>query len=322
MNDSGYYLELSDGSGKLLVSQVQGNSGKFIVRLIRIRADSKKEPTVITKSLWQIVKAVPGTWLTTVAKYGLNWPDKDLHRVYFNEYVQACEPGSDDTKADYHFFDFEEGGKWEDGINNSPKTAKARDHQVEIDSYWGFKLAEIVVYQKPELDDDEILQRRKKLMDSLLLKALAMDDKNQLLNELNKLEQDVENIDNLIRHEEQKLAEHCKILEQLKETVKKYSRDPDVALAGERLYQLQEETIKGNINSKGRLGSLVKQEIKYLKFRCAEYDLIHDSDQQVEKIQKGTSEENQWEKMLPLLPLKKPEDKIKLFSPKPGIGPS
>jgi len=313
------YLELSDGSGKIVASQLQGNSGKFIVRLMRTRADNKIDPTVITKTSWQIVKAVPGTWLTVVAKYGLNWPDKYLHRVYFNEYVQACEPGSDDTKAEYNFFDFEEGGKWEDGINNPPKEAKARDRQVEIDSYWGFKLEEIVIFQKPELGEDELLQRRKKMIDLMFEEALALDDKKQLLNELNQLEQAMKKIANSILNEEQKMAEFYKLLEQLKEKVNKHAVGPDVADAIEGWFRFAEKSLRQSIDTKGSMEGRIDKEIKYLKFRCAEYDLIHDKDQEVERIQKGTPEENQWEKMLPLLPLKKPEDKKELFAPRPSI---
>jgi hypothetical protein len=309
----------SHGTGTLAASQLQGNSGKFIVQLIRSRTDNKKEPTIITESLWQIVKAVPGTWLTAVAKYGLKWPDKHLHRVYFNEYVQACEPGSDDTKAEYNFFDFEEGGKWEDGISKSPKEAKARDKQVEVDSYWGFKIKEIVVYQKPGMDDDEILKKRKKMLDVLFEKALALNDKKELLDKLKKLEQNLKAIMNSKMSEEQKLAEFDKLLAELKENVSKHAVDKDVADAIESWYRSAQKLLDESVKIKDRMGKRVAKEIKYLKFRSAEYDLMHDKDQQVKKVQKGTPEEDQWKKMLPLLPLKKPAEKKKLFTPRPSI---
>ena len=309
----------SHGTGALAASQLQGNSGKFIVQLSRTRADNETDPTIITESLWQIVKAVQGTWLTAVAKYGLKWPDKYLHRVYFNEYVQACEPGSDDTKAEYNFFDFEEGGKWEDGINKPPKEARARDKQVEPDSYWGFKIMEIVVYQKPGMDDDELLKKRKKMMDFLFEKALALNDKKELLDKLQKLEQNAKAIENSKMSEEQKLEEFNKLLDELKENVGKHSVDKEVADAIEGWFRYAQRSLKKSVKIKGRMGKRVDKEIKYLKFRSAEYDLIHEKDQEVKKIQKGTPEEDQWKKMLPLLPLKKPEEKKKLFIPQPSI---
>jgi hypothetical protein len=67
------------------------------------------------------------------------------------------------------------------------------------------------------------------------------------------------------------------------------------------------------------MGDRIKKELEYLKFRCAEYDMIREGEQEVEEIQKGTDKEDQWKKMLPLLPLKKPEEKKQLYKPKPKI---
>ena len=318
MGGGGLNPTLTRGTGKIAASQLQGNSGKLIVILERTRADSMIDPTIITKSLWQIVKAVTGTWLTAVAKYGLKWPDKYLHRVYSNEYVQACEPKGDDTKPNYNFFNFEEGGKWEDGVFNPPKKIGLRDLQVDTDTYWGFKIKEVVVYQKPELGDNELLKRRKKMIDVLFEEAMALDDKKQLLDKLNKLEQTAKQIGKSKLNEEKKLKEFEKVLEQLKEKVDKNAVDKDAAISIEGWFQFVLKSLEQSKNIKEGMEERVVKEIQYLKFRCAEYDLYHEKDQRVEKIQKGTPEEDQWKKMLPLLPLKKPEQKKQLFKPYPG----
>ncbi len=314
-------LSSTHGTGKLAASQLQGNSGKFIVILIRRRTDSKIEPTIITEGLWQIVKAVPGTWLTAVAKYGegLNWPDKHLHRVYFNEYVQACKPGPDDTKADYKFFDFDEGGAWEDGIDKPPKEPGARDLQVEVDSYWGFKIIEVVIYQKPDIGEDELLKRRKKLIDFSFEKALASAQKKELLEDLEKLEKAVEKLDKSKLNEEQKLKEFQKFLEELNEKIKNKAVDEDVAGIIQGWFRYAEKALNESIEIKGRMGDRIKKELEYLKFRCAEYDMIREGEQEVKEVQKGTDKEDQWKKMLPLLPLKKPEEKKQLYKRKPKI---
>ena len=153
----------------------------------------------------------------------------------------------------------------------------------------------------------------------LFEKALALNDKKELLDKLQKLEQNAKAIMNSKMSEEQKLAELDKLLTELKGNVSKHAIGKDEADAIESWYQLIQNALKESVIIKDRMGKRVDKEIKYLKFRSAEYDLMHDKDQQVKKVQKGTPEEDQWKKMLPLLPLKKPEEKKKLFIPHPSM---
>jgi hypothetical protein len=317
-------LSVAVSSGTTAPSYVQGNPGKFIVVLERTRVDNQYDPSVITKSDWQIVKAVPGTWLTVVAEVGLKWPIQHLHRVYRNEDVQACEPGKDDagqvddTLPRYNFFDFEEGGKWEDGVTVSdpPKPAKARDLQVEIDSYWGFKLKEVVVYQKPDLSGDEVLQRRKKMFDFLFEEALALDAKKAMLDELDRLERAAKAIGNSIASEEQKQQELKKLLEELKEKISKKVVDGETAEAIDGWYRFIEHALEETLRYKGHQEERIVKEIQYLKFRNAEYDYIHEGEQSVKKVQKGTPEEDQWKNMPPVIgPPRAPKGRISPASP-------
>jgi hypothetical protein len=146
-------------SGKISKLKRTGNPGKFIVQLKRRRTPLNSDPTypaIVTESLWQVVKAVKGTWLTAVAKYGdgLNWKDEDLHRVYYDEWVQKCDPEGrdssgaiDDTKEPYSFWEtFCPGGMWEDGILKPPRKAGYRDGEIEAGDYWCFKISEIAKF--------------------------------------------------------------------------------------------------------------------------------------------------------------------------------
>jgi hypothetical protein len=290
-------LSTKTSSGKKQKVELRGNPGLPVVQIKRRRADKKIDPTIISESLWQVVKARPGTWLTAVAKYGLKWPDEHLHRVYFDEWVQKCEPGADDTKADYTFWKtFEPGGRWEDGISKPPKDAKFRDKAVEVDSYWCFKTKEVVEYQEPDMDEyDEVIKRRKKMFDMLFEEAMTLKQKKMLLDKLNELENTAKNWGEKILNEEKKLEEYQKSLEDLRNELKNNAADAkgEVAEAIERWYiQNLEKSLKIKEDMEGR----IIKEIDYLKFRCAEYDMIHEQDQEIVKIQKGTPEEDQWKK--------------------------
>ncbi len=148
---------------------------------------------------------------------------------------------------------------------------------------------------------------------------LLWPETQELLDKIQKLEQNAKAIMNSKMSEEQKLAEFDKLLAELKENVSKHAVGKDEADAIESWYRLAQMALKESVSIKDRMRKRVDKEIKYLKFRSAEYDLMHDKDQQVKKVQKGTPEEDQWKKRLPLLPLKKPAEKKKLFTPHPSI---
>lgn len=279
----------------------EGNAGRFIVVLVRTRVNNKSNPTIISLSEWQVVKTVPGTWLTAVAKYGLKWPRRELHRVYSDEWVQKCEPvdPNRDTEPKYTFWEvFAPGGMWEKGVaqpSREPKPGELRDRHVEIGSYWCFKIREVAEFKLPEMDT-ELLKRRKKLFDLLFEQALAKDDKKELLGRLSKLEQTAKAIGKSLKNETAKREELKKLLEQVRQELKRKSAKKDVGQALEAWFQFALRSLDKSVGYKESMEGRVVKEIDYLKFRCAEYDTLHESDQQVKRVQKGTSEEPQWKK--------------------------
>jgi hypothetical protein len=276
-----------------------GNAGRFIVRLLRTRKDEQADPTVISVSLWQVVKAVPGTWLTAVAKYGLKppWPDKDLHRVYSDEWVQKCDPVDvkHDTEPKYTFWKvFSPGGRWEDGVDAPPKEAKLRDKEIDVDSYWCFKIRETAEFTKPGMDSSELLTKRKKMFDMLFREALTLGQKKTLLDKLAKLEKAAKGFANAKLNEERKRGELRKLLEDLKQAVKVDASKTEAAAEIEGWFKSALRSLDKSVQIKESMERRVLKEIKYVKFRCAEYDSVHEGDQRVESVQKGTAEEHQW----------------------------
>jgi hypothetical protein len=290
---------VSSSSGKKSKFKRTGNPGKFIVQLMRRRTPPNSDqtnPTIITESSWQVVKAVPGTWLTAVAKYGLNWKDEDLHRVYYDEWVQKCEPGSDDTKAEYTFWEtFEPGGKYEDGIFEPPKEAGYRDKEIDVDSYWCFKLSEIAEFTMPDMEDNEILKKRKRIFDNLFQEAFTLEKKKMLLDKLNEFEETAKEINRIQLKEAEWYEKNAKLLQDLKEEIQKNAFDERRVFV-DSLLEPFVKGLKEKMAFDENKERIVIKEIEYFKFRCAQYDMIHEKDQEVTKIQKGTDEEDQWKK--------------------------
>lgn len=290
----------------------EGNAGLFIVELERTRVNNPFNPTVIAISQWQVVKTVPGTWLTAVAKYGLKppWPSRELHRVYSDEWVQKCKPADPtrDTEPKYTFWDvYQPGGRWEKGISETPRDARpgeVRDADIEIGSYWCFKIKEVAKFMLPEMDT-ELLKRRKKLFDALFEQAMGAREKKRLLERLNELEKTAKAVGQSIGNEEKKREELKKLLEDLRQEVKKNAAKKEIAGMIEDWYRFAMRSLDKSLGGKESMEERVLKEIDYLKFRGAQYDAHHESDQKVKKIQKGTAEEHQWKKT-PLPPPKAP----------------
>jgi hypothetical protein len=282
----------------------EGNPGRFIVKLLRTRVNDRNNPTVITLSLWQVMKTVPGTWLTAVAKYGdlqPPWPPSEWHRVYSEEWVQKCEPKdpAHDTEPDYHFWQtYSPGGRWEKGIYKPPRDAQPgelRDTGLEIDEYWCFKLEEVAQFRLPNMDTEQ-LKRIEKLLNALFEQAMAADEKKRLLERLNKAEKTVKAVGQAIKNEDQKREELKKLLEDLKKEVQKNASKKEVAEIIESWFRFGLRSLDESVKYKESMEERVLKEIEFLKFRCAEYDVYHEGEQKVEKIQKGTPEEDQWKK--------------------------
>lgn len=282
----------------------EGNAGRFIVKLSRTRMDDPNNPTVISRSLWQVVKTVPGTWLTAVAKYGdlqPPWPPKEWHRVYSEEWVQKCDPKdpAHDTEPKYHLWQtYSPGGRWEKGIYKPPRDAKPgelRDTGVEADEYWCFKAEEVAQFKLPEMDT-ELLKKKERLLNALFEQAMAADEKKRLLDRLNHAEKTAKAATQVIKNEEQRREEYKKLLEDLKQEVQKNAAMKETYEAAEAWYQQVLSALDESLKYQRNIEERVLKEIAFLKFRCAEYDVYHEGEQKVEKIQKGTPEEHQWKK--------------------------
>jgi hypothetical protein len=258
----------------------------------------------------------------------MGWKDEELDKVYTQDWVQPCEPTGDesdpdrDIKGKYHFFHWEEGGRWEAGIDEPPRKWGPRDRQIVVGSYWAFKIRDIVEFKMPSMHDNELLQKRQKIIDDLFEMALALQDKKELGQRLTKRELDAKAFEKVHRAESERLAELRRILEELRKDIASGAKNAEAAEAIEGLFRRYEKVLEEKVEIESRRGVRLSKEIEYLKFRCAEYDMATELDQRIEKVQKKTAESEQWRKMLPLLPLKKPEQRKRMNLPREGLPPS
>jgi hypothetical protein len=133
---------------------------------------------------------------------------------------------------------------------------------------------------------------------------MGAQEKKRLLDRLNQAEKTAKAVGQAIGNDEQKREKYKKLLDDVRQEMKKNAAREDLA-ALEAWYELAWRSLDESLGYKENMEGRVLKEIDFLKFRCAEYDTYHESDQKVKEIQKGTPEEHQWKKT-PLPPPKAP----------------
>ena len=270
-----------------------------------------------------MVRIAQGTWLTAVAKYAptLRWPDTELHRVYYKQWVDRCTlVGGDETKGPYKADSVPEGGRWQGGIGKaSGPSGSPRDVNLKPREYWWFKLEEEITIDRPKIaaaltptkenvllfggrTDSVVLERHYRGLEQALYHPFQTESDATRV----RFRAKVREIQQILNDARTSTAISTKKIELLKKAIQRTealvrSRKGN-AEAAAMIKSFYESAIK-NAEQKHELAEnvikVLETELELINFIFETYDIHHGQTFEVVKVQKGTNEELKWNGKIP-----------------------